>query len=88
MKFTRPEIVRFERRDALLVAGLLLFMVGLLPFMAPVYAVIIVILMYLGIKVYVGRRRRAIERDVGRGLCMECGSRIVDHRCPRCDAGE
>lgn len=59
-------------------------MIGLIPFMAPIYAVIIAILIYFGIKLYVGRRKRQIESDVGEGICAECGSRIVDKKCPQC----
>ena len=77
--------MKFEKRDVILIAGLLLFMVGLIPFMAPVYAAIVVILMYLGIKVYVGKRKQAIENDVGEGLCMECGAKIIEKKCPNCD---
>lgn len=77
--------MKFEKRDILLIIGLLLFMVGLIPFMAPLYAAIIVVLMYVGIKVYVGTQRRHISRDVGEGLCMECGSKIIDKKCPNCD---
>ena len=79
--------MQFERRDILLIAGLLLFMVGLFPFMAPVYAVIIVILMYFGVKIYVAKRRQMIHQDVGpEGICMECGSKIVNKTCPNCDS--
>ncbi len=68
-----------------MIVGLLLFMVGLTPFMAPVYAVLIVVIMYFGIKVYVGKRKQSIERDVGEGICMECGSKIINKKCPNCD---
>ena len=68
-----------------MIVGLLFFMIGLLPFMAPIYAVLIVLGMYFGIKVYVGKRRQLIENDVGEGLCMECGSKILDKKCPKCD---
>jgi len=60
-------------------------MIGLLPFMAPIYAVLIVLGMYFGIKVYVGKRRQLIENDVGEGICMECGSKILDKKCPKCN---
>ena len=68
-----------------MIVGLLLFMVGLIPFMGLVYAVIIVVIMYFGIKVYVGKRKQSIERDVGEGLCMECGSKVFNKKCPNCD---
>jgi hypothetical protein len=59
-------------------------MIGLIPFMAPVYAVIIVILMYFGIKLYVGKKRQAIHADIGEGICMECGSKIINKMCSHC----
>jgi len=68
-----------------LIAGLFLFMIGLIPFMAPVYAVVIVILMYFGIKLYVGKKRQSIHADVGEGICMECGSKIINKICSNCD---
>jgi len=61
-------------------------MIGLLPFMAPVYAVIIAILIYFGIKVFVGRRKRMIQSDVGEGICAECGTKIIDKKCPNCSS--
>jgi len=78
-------LLKFERRDILLIVGLLLFMIGLTPFMGLVYAVIIVAIMYFGIKVYVGKRKQSIERDVGEGICMECGSKVFNKKCPNCD---
>ncbi len=68
-----------------MIVGLLLFMIGLTPFMGLVYAVIIVVIMYFGIKVYVGKRKQSIERDVGEGICMECGSKVFNKKCPNCD---
>ncbi len=56
--------------------------------MAPIYAVLIVSVMYFGIKIYVGRKKKAIALDVGEGLCMECGSKIIHKKCPNCDLGE
>ncbi len=78
-------LLKFERRDILLIVGLLLFMIGLTPFMGLAYAVIIVVIMYFGIKVYVGKRKQSIERDVGEGICMECGSKVFNKKCPNCD---
>ena len=70
--------MKFERRDIILIAGLLLFMIGLIPFMSPAYAVIIVILMYFGIKFYVAKRKQLMEQDVGEGMCMECGAKSME----------
>ncbi|MCV0391876.1 MAG: hypothetical protein K5790_01130 [Nitrosopumilus sp.] len=60
-------------------------MIGLMPFMAPIYAAIIVTLMYFGIKFYVGKRKQSITREIGEGICLECGAKIVETKCPNCD---
>ena len=77
--------MQFERRDVILIVGLLLFMVGLIPFMMPLYAAVIVTLMYFGIKIYVNKRKKSISAEVGEGICMECGSKIHNKKCPNCD---
>ena len=60
-------------------------MIGLIPFIAPVYAAIIGILLYFGVKFYIGRKKRMIQEDLGQGICMECGFKIINKRCPNCD---
>ncbi len=82
-----PDSVNFEKRDAILVAGLALFAVGLTPFMAPAYAIAIVAAMFFGIKLYVVRTRQAVRRDAGEGICAECGSPVRGGRCPDCGPG-
>lgn len=27
-----------------------------------------------------------IESDIGEGVCMECGFKIIDKNCPNCDS--
>jgi len=54
--------------------------------MAPIYAALIVITMYFGIKIYVGKKKKSIELDVGEGICVDCGSQIIDKKCPNCDS--
>ena len=65
--------------------GLLLFKIGLIPFMAPIYAALIAIVIYFGIKFYVGNRRKSIEKEMGEGICADCGSKIYNQKCPNCD---
>ena len=77
--------LKFEKRDVILIVGLLLFMVGLTPFTGLALAMIIVIIMFFGIKLYVKKRKQSIENDVGEGICMECGSKVLDKKCPQCD---
>ena len=80
--------MKFERRDLILIAGLILVMLGLIQYLGSAFSAIIVIGLYFGIKVYVGKKRQLIEQDVGEGLCMECGSKIIDKRCLNCDKFE
>ena len=77
--------MKFERRDIILIAGLILVMLGLIQYLGPAYSAIIVIALYFGVKVYVGKKRQLIEKDVGEGICMECGSKITNQKCPNCD---
>jgi hypothetical protein len=61
-------------------------MLGMMAFLSLAYSLVIAILIYFGIKVFVGRRKRQIQREVGMGVCATCGSKIVDNKCPNCDA--
>ena len=61
-------------------------MIGLIPFMAPIYAALIVIAIYFGIKFYVGNRRKSIEKEIGEGICADCGSKISNQKCSNCDS--
>ena len=79
-------MLNFEKRDIILIVGLLLFMIGLIPFMAPIYAALIAIAIYFGIKFYVGHRRKSIEKELGEGICADCGSKISNQKCPNCDS--
>lgn len=78
----------FDKREIILIAGVLLFMIGLIPFMAPVYAVIIAVVIYFGIKVIVGRRKKSLEKNIGQGLCSQCGEKIIGKKCPNCNKTE
>ena len=75
----------FEKRDILLIIGILFLMIGMIPFIAPIYAVIIEIAIYFGVRVFVGRRKRQIQKSVGEGVCAVCGQRIIKNKCPNCD---
>ena len=63
-------------------------MLALIKYLGPAYSAIIVIGLYFGIKIYVGKKRQLIQRDVGEGICMECGSKIINKKCTNCDSGE
>lgn len=53
--------------------------------MAPIYAALIAIVIYFGIKFYVGNRKKSIEKEMGEGICADCGSKISNQKCPNCD---
>jgi len=77
----------FERRSILLIVGILFFLVGLIGVgLQPIYAIIISITVYIGIKVIVGRKKRMISKSVGEGICIKCGEKVINKKCPNCDA--
>ena len=80
--------MNFERRDIILIVGLIFVMLALIQYLGPAYSAIIVIGLYFGIKIYVGKKRQLIQRDVGEGICMECGSKIINKKCTNCDSGK
>ena len=78
-------LLKFERRDIILIAGLILVMLGLSPFAGLAYSAIIVIGLFFGIKLFVAKKNQSIREDVGEGICMDCGSKIIDKKCSNCD---
>ncbi|KAF6242541.1 hypothetical protein C6988_07635 [Nitrosopumilus sp. b1] len=75
----------FERRDFILLAGSVLFVIGLMPFMPPAYAIAIGGGLFIGIKSFVVHRKKTIQKETGDGICMECGEKTVGKKCPNCD---
>ncbi len=76
----------FKRRDFLLIAGILFLLIGLMGVGLPaIYAIIISIAIYFGIRIFIGRRKKMIEKDIGEGICAKCGSKIIEKKCPICD---
>jgi phosphate/sulfate permease len=57
----------------------------MMAILAPIYAVIIAILVYFGIRVFVGRRKKQMETTIGKGICASCGEKIIEDKCPKCD---
>ena len=78
-------LLKFERRDIVLIAGIFLVVLGITQYVPFQYSALIGILLFFGIKMYVEKRRQSISNVVGDGICMECGSRVVDKKCPKCD---
>ena len=69
-----------------MIAGVLLFMIGLLGVgLNLIESVGISIAIYVGIKVFVGRRKKILDKKIGEGFCLECGEKIIGKKCPNCD---
>jgi len=81
-------LLKFEKRDIVLIVGIFLVILGITQYVPFHYSIIIGILVYFGIKLYVGKRTQSIQRDVGEGICMECGSSVSNKKCPVCDSIE
>ena len=76
----------FKRKDFLLIIGILFFLIGLMGVgLPPIYAIIISLAIYFGIRIFVGRRKKMIEKEVGEGICVKCGSKIENQKCQICD---
>ena len=76
----------FEKRDIILIAGILFFMLGLLGVgLNLVEAIGISIAIYFGIKIFVGRRKKFLDQKIGEGFCAECGEKIIAKKCPNCN---
>ena len=76
----------FKRKDFLLIIGILFFLIGLMGVgLPPIYAIIISLAIYFGIRIFVGRRKKMIAAAVGEGICVKCGSKIENKKCPICD---
>jgi phosphate/sulfate permease len=75
----------FEKREIVLILGILFLMIGMMPFIAPIYAVTIAIVIYFGVRVFVGRRKKQIRESIGEGVCLVCGQKIIKNKCPNCD---
>ena len=54
----------FKRKDFLLIVGVLFFLIGLMGVgLPPIYAIIISLTIYFGIRIFVGRRKKMIEES-------------------------
>jgi hypothetical protein len=79
------DLLKFERRDIILIVGLFLIVLGITQYVPFHYSALIGILLFFAFKMYVEMRRRSFANAVGDGMCMECGSRVIDKKCPKCD---
>lgn len=50
------------------------------------YALGIGAAIFFGLKAISSSRQAVIEKQVGEGLCADCGERVVAGACPNCDS--
>ena len=77
----------FEKREIVLIVGILFLMIGMLAIF-PMYGwevVVIAVGIYFGMRVFVGRRKKQLQKAIGEGVCAVCGEKIVNKKCPNCD---
>jgi MFS superfamily sulfate permease-like transporter len=79
-------LLNFEKRDIILIAGIIFVVLGITQYVPILYSSLIGLLLFFGIKVYVHRKKKRIENDIGEGVCMECGFKIINKKCPNCDS--
>jgi phosphate/sulfate permease len=63
-------------------------MIGMMAFLAPIFAVAIAVSTYFGIRTFVKWRKKQIRKAIGEGVCAVCGSTIVENKCPNCDTAK
>ncbi len=80
--------MQFNRREILLIAACLFFLVGLMAVLETIYAIIITFSIYFGIKFLVTKRRKMIQADVGTGICADCGEKLDEGACKNCSESE
>jgi len=76
--------VKFARREILLIAACLFFLIGLLAVVSTIYAIIITLAIYFGIEFLVTKRKKMIEADIGSGICADCGQKLDGKFCKNC----
>ena len=78
--------MKFDRREILLIAACLFFLVGLMAILSPIYAIIITLVIYFGIKFLVIKRKKMIQADIGGGICADCGQKLDGKFCKNCSS--
>lgn len=59
---------------------------GITQYVPLLYSSLIGLLLFFGFKIYVHRKKKMIQNEVGDGICMECGFKIINKKCPNCDS--
>ena len=72
----------------MLILASLFFIIGLLPFIDGIFAILIGVGLFFGIKFFVMMRQKSLQTEIGQGFCAICGDKIRNNLCPSCDSVE
>lgn len=53
-----------------------------------IYAIGIGAAIFFGLKAIIIGKQASIAKQVGKGLCAECGEKVIDDKCPNCDSSK
>ena len=76
----------FIKRDVILLVATIMIVLAAWMYLDLLYAIGIGAAIFFGLKSIIINRQAAISKQVGKGLCAECGEKIVDDKCPNCDS--
>lgn len=76
----------FIKRDFILLAATILFVLAAWTYLDLMYALGIGAGIFFGLKAITISKQSHIKKQVGEGLCAECGEKVVKGRCPSCDS--
>jgi hypothetical protein len=84
---TLRDILQGNRREIILIVGMILITISLVAYLGFLYGVIASLLIYFGVKFYVGWQRKRLQGMAEKTLtyvCYMCENKFTGKECPRC----
>lgn len=81
------DILKGSRREIILIVGMVLITISLVAYLGFLYGVIASLLIYFGVKFYVGWQRKRLQGVAEKTLtyvCYACENKFTGRECPRC----
>ena len=80
--------MQFVKRDFVLLGATIMIVFAAWMYLDLMYALGIGAGIFFGLKAIATSKQAAIKKQVGEGLCAECGEKVVKGKCPNCDSSE
>ena len=80
--------MKFIKRDFVLLAATVMIVMAAWMYLDLMYALGIGAGIFFGLKAITAGKQAAIKKQVGEGLCAECGEKVVKGICPNCDSSK